>query len=497
MKTVKTTTCFVFGLFLALLDSACFNPNSIISSPARESVADIPAYIAGFNDIDPFTVTIAVDGSARSIAGLKRDRLRAGTGVRNFAQLIALDTASRKIMGFAEIHQTDPGDWRIAYTGNPVDTAFDLAGGKVPAWIIRNGVNDEAPDQCTNFKNFGTDSNANGTVRFVVGAEAGTPIPAVPNDSLKITGGVFENPGNEKPSGYIGFTTGGYADTAEVYYAVVAHGSGSPALPAYGYLGSRAAGTHAGQKISLEDAGGTVHTNADVYVLLIKKGLISALFVIWTDPANTGWGWGWGWDGTGIPVTGISMTSAAQTTENAPLILTGTVSPNPGTWRNIAWEVSNAGATRASIHRSGNTYTLIASAGGTVTVRATVPHAVWEGSQDYADFNIEVGIDWTGGSYCSAYKTWYVASNGSDDAAGTAGAPLKTVDKALEKTKTAHTKEKSSWPLNRPAEIHILNTVTVKTRITIDNTGNIYPPIRLTGSTLVDALGSTDLFNRE
>ncbi|MDR2364054.1 MAG: hypothetical protein LBD65_06525 [Spirochaetaceae bacterium] len=46
-------------------------------------------------------------GSSRSIAGLERDKLRPHTGVRNFAQLMVLDTAGKKLMGFAEIHQTD------------------------------------------------------------------------------------------------------------------------------------------------------------------------------------------------------------------------------------------------------------------------------------------------------------------------------------------------------------------------------------------------------
>ncbi|MDR0689516.1 MAG: hypothetical protein LBG08_04525, partial [Spirochaetaceae bacterium] len=99
---------FLFGILLALVGSACFNPASPVFDPARESGADIAADTAVFNDIDPFTVTIAVggDGPSRSIAGLPRDQLKAGTGVRNFAQLMVLDTGSKKIMGFAETHES-------------------------------------------------------------------------------------------------------------------------------------------------------------------------------------------------------------------------------------------------------------------------------------------------------------------------------------------------------------------------------------------------------
>jgi hypothetical protein len=411
MKTLKTTICFVFGILLALVGSACFNPTSSVSAPARES--DIPDAAAVFNDIDPFTVSIAVngDGSSRSITGLERDKLRAGTGVRNFAQLIVLDTASKKIMGFAEIHQSgtisvaslplnrtyaffllmghwkgqtqggrwipdnddpfptllnvgltqrtldsegptgieimmypvvvdttfsngtetvppvagkttclSPGnwsvkwaiqravggtdgldrllaaqaimedtgydaapgsytggdltirklryitpggpveseattttkdispydisaytqttgsggavnfnveyvpfnlgavaDWKIAYSGKPVDTAFDLDGDQAPAWIIRNGLNDQAPDENTDFTRFGDkanypNANANGAIRFVVEPEAGPMGTELDQGLLVISDGVFENPGTTKPYAYIGFKTGGTYD---------------------------------------------------------------------------------------------------------------------------------------------------------------------------------------------------------------------------------------------------------------------------------------------
>jgi hypothetical protein len=348
-----------------------------------------------------------------------------------------------------------------------------------PVWVIRNGVNDLAQDGDTDFSQVGqipegsaVRRNGNGAVQFTVAAVS-------VNKTLKITDGVFENPGTTRPNAYIGFTTSGYTGKADVYYAVVNHDGSAPELAGYSYLDSLGPEVHSGKEISLE-VGGTVYPNADVYVLLMKNGNISDPIFI-----QTGTNWNWNDDGTGVPVKSITMTSAANTPENVPLTLTGTVSPANATWQNIAWEIVEvAGATGAKIERSGDTYTLTSPAAGTVRVRATVPHALWETSPAYKDFNIEVGMDWTGGSYGASYKTWYVSSSGNDTWTGSStSSPLATVDKALEKIKAAYAAA-SSWSLNRPAEISIVGTVTATSTITIDNRDNTYPPIRLTSGTL-------------
>ncbi|MDR0689590.1 MAG: hypothetical protein LBG08_04905 [Spirochaetaceae bacterium] len=482
MKSSKTTICFVFDILLALAGSACFNPNSAILSPARESGTDIAA--AAFNDIEPFIVSIAVggDGSSRSIAGLPRDKLKAGTGVRNFAQLIVLDTASKKIMGFAEIHQSEtiridalplgrtyaffllmghwetgasaptllnvgltecplnteghtdiniemyplvvntvfvdwgpsgtgrivepvvvdgiphpadlspgdwkvewtirrtnegtdgldrlrvaqaimenpwyelerdrytdrhlnvrgltftmsdgtvvlplpspavtaisnviewdisaytqttgkwgavnfnveyvpfdlisPHDWRIAYSGKRVDTAFDLDGGQAPTWIIRNGVNDQAPDGNTDFAHFGTDAgsnphaNANGAVQFVVGPRTETQVPSDPNAALLIKDGALSWKQPASPQRNIRFTTDGYTGYAGVYYTITPPGAGAPEyLSAYtGSLGAVAAGNHLDKEITLP--GEDVY---DVYVLICQGSDVSAPVKINTE----------------------------------------------------------------------------------------------------------------------------------------------------------------------------------------------------------------------
>jgi hypothetical protein len=63
---------------------------------------------------------------------------------------------------YTPFNLTTADDWKLAYTGQRVDTAFR---GGIPTWIIRNGVNDEAPDGKTNFAAFGNAdpaANANG-----------------------------------------------------------------------------------------------------------------------------------------------------------------------------------------------------------------------------------------------------------------------------------------------------------------------------------------------
>ncbi|MDR0689676.1 MAG: glycoside hydrolase, partial [Spirochaetaceae bacterium] len=168
-------------------------------------------------------------------------------------------------------------DWKIAYNGQAVQTVCTSG----IRWIIRNGVNDAAPDGNTNFAAFGkTDANANGAVAFIVGLDSGTAVPENPDDSpLKITDGTFDGGGGTSPT--IGFTTGGYAaGKAQVYYATVSSGAGAPAAlsGSTGYLGEFAAAAHTGRVISL------TAEDDDVYLLAVKDGVVSAPHLIsrWT-----------------------------------------------------------------------------------------------------------------------------------------------------------------------------------------------------------------------
>lgn len=81
-------------------------------------------------------------------------------------------------------------------------------------------------------------------------------------------------------------------------------------------------------------------------------------------------------------ITGVPTTATAGT----PLTLTGTVVPSNATNKTIQWSVTNAGTTGASI--SGNK--LSTTAGGTVTIRATITNGASTTTNYTKDFTITV-----------------------------------------------------------------------------------------------------------
>ncbi|MDR2247887.1 MAG: hypothetical protein LBE17_14655 [Treponema sp.] len=154
---------------------------------------------------------------------------------------------------------------------------FDLNNGP-PVWIIRNGVNDEVQDEDTDFSGpwWETGKNGNGAVRFALTEEKdGSLVIGLPaaRDDAAIT-----------------FTTGGYAGTADVYYAaapVVNGGTVAPAdYSAYTLLGSYGTGTHTAE-ITIAEA-------ADVYLMVFKDGktgdgsfkIPTTAAQIWGNPAD-------------------------------------------------------------------------------------------------------------------------------------------------------------------------------------------------------------------
>jgi hypothetical protein len=90
-------------------------------------------------------------------------------------------------------------------------------------------------------------------------------------------------------------------------------------------------------------------------------------------------------------------------------------------------------------------------------------------------------VDWIWGD--EPYTSFYVASTGDDEKAGTKEAPLLTVEKALAKLADAYAAD-ASWPNKKASDeanggIIILDTVDVTEQITITNIDSIYPPIIL------------------
>jgi hypothetical protein len=88
-----------------------------------------------------------------------------------------------------------------------------------------------------------------------------------------------------------------------------------------------------------------------------------------------------------VPVTGITMTSAATAAVGTPLALTGTVQPATATNRTIVWTVKTIGTTGATITGT----TLNTTAAGTVTITAAIANGTAAGTDYTREFSITVG----------------------------------------------------------------------------------------------------------
>jgi hypothetical protein len=176
-----------------------------------------------------------------------------------------------------------------AWGGFNGDSVFTLSGNNAPVWIIRNGINDQAQNDQTDFTSLGNGSaNGNGAVSFVV--TAGNPgdgdNPNPNGEYLLIRDGAFKGPASSKKPD-ISFTTEGYTGNGTVYYAVVDAGAPAPAYSAYtGNLGSLPAGKGHRKPITVSAANG----DYDIYVIVVKGGAVSVPLIINT---KTGIDWIW------------------------------------------------------------------------------------------------------------------------------------------------------------------------------------------------------------
>ncbi|MDR2097540.1 MAG: leucine-rich repeat domain-containing protein [Spirochaetaceae bacterium] len=152
-----------------------------------------------------------------------------------------------------------PFNLRKGWAAHVAASLFDLEAGP-PEWVIRNGVNDLAQDNRTDFTNFGnkpvTEANGNGALRFTVA----NPSPAASGELIVSKGSLNDF--------YLTFTTAGYTGTAQAWYAAVPSGgaSGGPGYAAYTPLGEVLVGTHT-KKVTLPGTNGY-----DVYMILLKAG---------------------------------------------------------------------------------------------------------------------------------------------------------------------------------------------------------------------------------
>jgi hypothetical protein len=216
---------------------------------------------------------------------------------------------------YVPFNLNDTDKWS-SYIGK---SKFAVSGKKIPVWIIRNGINDLAQDSSTDFTKFGENSNANangnGAVSYVVAADGPNNPPQA--GDLVIKDGKFVGPSSsEMPK--IKFSTEGYTEKAEAYYAVVS-GEGTSSAPGYSAysqsLGSFFTGKEHEGTIDLRAANrdlAAANGNYDVYVILFKDGKVSLPIKINTKKGGEEVDWIWD---TGDPYKSFYVASYGKDDE--------------------------------------------------------------------------------------------------------------------------------------------------------------------------------------
>ena len=113
---MKTATLSFFAAFVisAALLSACFNPAGVTTDASTpealpEEAAGTGGTAAGIQDSASFTVTIPVGSAGRAVAGIGETGIKTG-GARNTYLLVALDSATKKIVRSWEGNKEEPDD---------------------------------------------------------------------------------------------------------------------------------------------------------------------------------------------------------------------------------------------------------------------------------------------------------------------------------------------------------------------------------------------------
>jgi hypothetical protein len=174
--------------------------------------------------------------------------------------------------------------WAL-YNGKSV---LDLSRGG-PVWIIRNGVNDDAQDENTDFKNFlisgagGAEANANGNgaVRFTAAVKTPGEGPGG-GSRLAVGDGTFT--GWSTDTADVSFITGGYDGNAEVYYAIVPAGGSAPDYSDYTLLDDDT--VPPGPNTESIPVSRQEGVNYDIYVIVYKDGEVSAPCIIRTQSGS-------------------------------------------------------------------------------------------------------------------------------------------------------------------------------------------------------------------
>jgi hypothetical protein len=261
------------------------NAQKITGAGDTLQLNDVPQTIAGGTWTNVGTTpTLSGNVITRSIGSYTNGFGKIGTtGSVNFR------------LEYVPFNLIESGAWSIVHE---TDTAFDLSE-RGPVWIIRNGVNDLAQTDTTDFNSFRhipgqnetittPNANGNGAVRFRVAPKT----PESGGSTLVVKDGGFLGP---KTTPKITFTTDGYNGTAAVYYAAVPHVEGNTVSPpdysAYTLLNNAVRAREKREEtITVPDA----NKNYYIYVIAYKDEEVSNPLIINTMEGGLTGDWIWG-----------------------------------------------------------------------------------------------------------------------------------------------------------------------------------------------------------
>jgi hypothetical protein len=207
----------------------------------------------------------------------------------------SINTFTQGATPFDKIDKEGSANFELTYVPFGEAIWSDYTHDSKTPWIIRNGVNDLAQTDATDFSspaNWPSTKNGNGAVRFKPTDTVGdTPdVPSISDPSAFKISGILNSTENADSTNHtdIVVTTAGYTGDGAVYYAIAAS---EPSYSVYTKKGDYSAATH---DITIDGTYKKSPTNDKIYLLLYKDGKI-ATFTIRTT-GDTGYETVWGPD---------------------------------------------------------------------------------------------------------------------------------------------------------------------------------------------------------
>jgi hypothetical protein len=454
MNTVKHSLLAAAGILTVILVAGCFNPAAVdFSFPEAEASGDDFRTDAEPAGPEPFEVTIYLDagGGGRAVLGPSAARIEA-THIRNFIQVFLLDTDTKKVVEIFEhrrLNDSNTGGTIVLSNGEVGKTYKILM---LQGHWERKYIAGEGPDD-----NYVYDETKPPTLLYAGVVTPDLTIVPGPNEAKLTLYPIWVD------------TQFALTNTSTVKQPVLGKAVKlDPGAWSVWWTVKKGTGTGSNGFTELTSA----QVGSDLFTGLSSSVVLGGTKVS-SPPTPTR-------SGNTITLNLSSYIGAEGNTGSAnfnlkyaPFSLSGS-----GSWTATSGYSVFSGGVPVWIIRNGvndavqNRYTTF------------VPDSTWSST---ANGNGAVAFTVQAGAI-TVYKTYYVASSGNDSTGtGTSTAPLATVQKALAKIQAARNSSSSSWPgkgtaTEAYADIVITDTVTVENQITIDNTGSIYPPIRLTAS---------------